>query len=185
MQPFWWEYVAAARKLRNAPPSEIRNEIESLKHLTDEERRTAIERITREAELSLPRTVIDWDDAREMAEHGIRFGGHTKSHPILSKLPSDALRAEISGCRDAIRENLGSEPSSFAYPVGRSFAVSDAAVQAVREAGFSFAVTTEYGRNPVASLNAFRLKRIGIGLEDSFARFKAKFLAPRFFGGAP
>ena len=32
---------------------------------------------------SLPMT---WDDARSLAKEGVRFGAHTRSHPILTRL---------------------------------------------------------------------------------------------------
>jgi peptidoglycan/xylan/chitin deacetylase (PgdA/CDA1 family) len=175
-EPFWWDLVFAA----GSSPSEL----ERLKHLPDRERQEAVGAIAEGAGLrtdSFPRTLVSWAEVKEMAAEGIGFGGHTVTHPILSKLSPSMLAEEIDGCRSAIVRELGEAPLAFAYPVGRAFAVNDEAVKAVERAGFRYAVTTDYGRNPHPAESRFRLRRIGVGLEDSLARFKAKLLAPSFF----
>jgi hypothetical protein len=166
-------------------PGDVRAEVERLKKLPDPERRAAVEEIARPARdflASLPRLLVDWEEVREMAANGIELGGHTVSHPILSALSGDALLNEVQNCKLTIERETGAEASAFAYPVGRAFAYHDAAVEAVKAAGYRFAVTTEYGRNPTPLADPFRLRRIGIGLEDLPPRFRAKLLAPRFFG---
>jgi peptidoglycan/xylan/chitin deacetylase (PgdA/CDA1 family) len=177
---FWWDRVMAAMRQQGHQDEEIHRRIEELKYLPDRERREEVQRLD-PPDPPLPRSLITWDEAREMAAHGIHFGGHTRTHPILSRLDAPAIREEVEGCREVIARETGTSPVAFAYPVGRDFAVSEAAVEEVRRAGFGFAVTTEYGRNRMTGFDPWRLRRIGISLADSLARFKAKFLFPAFF----
>ncbi|MFH1017342.1 MAG: polysaccharide deacetylase family protein [Pseudomonadota bacterium] len=183
-EPFWWDYVHAALSKEGKSDTLITGELEKLKCLSDEERRKTMAGIAERAGLSLsafPRTIINWDEARAMQEDDIDFGGHTVTHPILSRLPPAALEEEIRGCRAALEKELQKEPIAFAYPVGRTFALADAAFSIVEKTGFRYAVTTEYGRNVWPLENRYRLRRLDVGLADSLARFKAKLLVPAAF----
>jgi len=54
-----------------------------------------------------------------MSGNGIRFGSHTCTHPILSKVPeSEALR-EIRESKRRIEEATQMEVLSFCYPNGK------------------------------------------------------------------
>jgi len=48
---------------------------------------------------------LTWGEVRLMSRNGIEFGGHTKTHPYLSRVarPED-LREEIEGCKVRIEE---------------------------------------------------------------------------------
>ena len=90
---------------------------------------------------------LTWDEVREMARHGIEFGGHTINHPILQTLHTpESLAAEIAGCKTRIETELGSPISHFAYTSGKAEEVPAAAKEAVARAGFETAVTTLTGR---------------------------------------
>jgi peptidoglycan/xylan/chitin deacetylase (PgdA/CDA1 family) len=115
---------------------------------------------------------MSWAEAGSLASDDlIDIGGHTRTHPILSQLPRERLRDEILGGRDDLRSRLGVEVDSFAYPNGRLADFDEAAVNQVR-AGFRCAVTTVKGRNTPRQ-DPFLLRRMSIGSELPFARFKA------------
>jgi peptidoglycan/xylan/chitin deacetylase (PgdA/CDA1 family) len=107
-----------------------------------------------------PLDALHWDDVREMARHGIEFGAHTRTHPILARLESsEEMFAEIDGSKRRIEEELQCEAIHFCYPNGMAADMTDAAVECVRRAGFKTAVMAEPGVNrPGASL--FHLRRI-------------------------
>jgi peptidoglycan/xylan/chitin deacetylase (PgdA/CDA1 family) len=65
-------------------------------------------------------TMLDWDQVRELACTGVEIGGHSHSHPQLDQLGDDALRRELTRCRDLVADELGALPVSFAYPYGYS-----------------------------------------------------------------
>ncbi len=103
---------------------------------------------------------LSWHWAREMAAHGIDFGAHTRSHPILSRVTDAALlRDEIEGSKKRIEEMLERPVLHFCYPNGRGADVSDAAVEEVRRAGFATAVLSEPGFN-YRGADLHRLKRV-------------------------
>jgi len=90
---------------------------------------------------------LTWAEVREMEESGwVSFGAHTMHHPILSNLKdSEEVKREVGECRRVLEQHLHHSIRSFAYPVGRLEHIGEEAVQAVREAGYSWAVTTVNG----------------------------------------
>jgi peptidoglycan/xylan/chitin deacetylase (PgdA/CDA1 family) len=87
---------------------------------------------------------LTWEEVREMESSGlVSFGAHTMHHPVLSYLadPSE-LRCEVSGCRRVLEERLGHSVSTFAYPIGKPEHIGEAGLCTVREAGYTYALTT-------------------------------------------
>ncbi|HET9952713.1 MAG TPA: polysaccharide deacetylase family protein [Candidatus Eisenbacteria bacterium] len=111
------------------------------------------------------RTQVDrmlrWSDAREMGGKGIDFGGHTVTHPILSRMPVELAAREIADCRDRIEANLGVRVSLFAYPNGTRADYDAGVVRAVKDAGYRAAVTTEWGANRAGD-DPMTLRRVGL-----------------------
>ena len=102
--------------------------------------------------------------------HRIEFGAHTRTHPILSRLETDAkLDDDIAGSKRRIEEALGRPVKHFCYPNGRPEDVDDRAVECVKHAGFETAVVTSQGFN-FRGADRFRLKRIPAdpGYPDAF-----------------
>ncbi len=115
---------------------------------------------------------LTWDEVREMARHGIEFGGHTINHPILQTLHTpESLAAEIAGCKTRIETELGSPISHFAYTSGRANEVPPLAPAAVRNAGFETAVSTEIGQvSPGDDL--YWLRRVGADPTNDLPYFR-------------
>lgn len=69
-----------------------------------------------------PRAVRDdwltWDMVRELRDAGMEIGGHTVEHPVLSGLPAETQREQITACAARLDVELGREMRMFAYPVG-------------------------------------------------------------------
>ena len=63
--------------------------------------------------------MLSWDEIGEMHRGGITFGAHTLTHPDLTRLSPDLIKAEIVGSKDRIEDVLGSSVDTFAYPFGR------------------------------------------------------------------
>jgi peptidoglycan/xylan/chitin deacetylase (PgdA/CDA1 family) len=90
--------------------------------------------------------VMDAGELRTLATDRLaRFGGHTLTHVNLKRVPPARLQAEIAGSMTAVERLVGYRPKTFAYPYGFPSAVGDREVEAVAEAGFSVAVTTQPG----------------------------------------
>jgi peptidoglycan/xylan/chitin deacetylase (PgdA/CDA1 family) len=102
--------------------------------------------------------MLDAQELRTLAAAGWELGGHTVSHPDLSRLDYDACRHEIEAGRTALEQIAGVRVETFAYPFGR---YGPAALQAVRDSGLIAAVTTGSG-----SWDPYELTRAMIGAAD-------------------
>lgn len=93
------------------------------------------------AEDALP---VTWEQMRKMEESGlVSFGAHTVNHPVLSALSDrKELQYEVSESRILLEQKLEHPVLTFAYPIGKPEHFGDQSVDAVRSAGYSWAVTT-------------------------------------------
>lgn len=114
--------------------------------------------VTLEEEGDLPLT---WAEIYKMKESGwVSFGAHTMHHPVLSFLSEPTeLEHEVSASRNVLCSKLGDDVRVFAYPIGRTEHISDSVVEAVRKAGYNWAVTTLHEVNSSAS-NPYLLGRV-------------------------
>jgi peptidoglycan/xylan/chitin deacetylase (PgdA/CDA1 family) len=90
------------------------------------------------------------EQLRELYEAGMSLGGHTRSHPDLTKVTAEQAREEIRGCKDDLEKVVGVPARFFAYPGG---AFNREIARMVREAGYSAACSViGGGRNSERSL---------------------------------
>ncbi|MBI5394676.1 MAG: polysaccharide deacetylase family protein [Verrucomicrobia bacterium] len=104
-----------------------------------------------------------WDELRELAADPlVTVGGHTCTHPILSRVPAEVARQEIERDKAILEERLQRPIRFFAYPNGRATDFNDEHVGQLRAAGFECALTTVEG---VCGRGAdlFRLPRKNVG----------------------
>lgn len=151
-----------------------------------------------EEESHLP---LKWEEVQEMAESGwVSFGAHTMHHPILSSLTNPTeIEREVGECRQVLEEHLGHSVRTFAYPVGQLQHIGEHVRQSVREAGYTWALTTKYGFNSMQS-DPLLLRRIDVdvsqhwlviaaataGLWGIFARLRwIPFIRNRFTDSTP
>ena len=64
------------------------------------------------------RGLLSWSEIEELSRAGVRFGGHTLTHPDLTRLTIEAARAEIVDSKQRIEDRTGRAVTSFAYPYG-------------------------------------------------------------------
>ena len=82
------------------------------------------------------RQFITWDEAREMVRAGMDVGAHTHSHELLAKQTAEQQLWEITESRRIIREQVGVQVDSLAYPVGLRGCYDDVTIDCLRQAGF-------------------------------------------------
>ena len=92
--------------------------------------------------------------------HGIDFGGHTVTHPFISKLSGDQVFWEAAECKRRIEGELQLPVDHFAYPNGREEDFGSWNKDVIRKAGYCAAVTTMWGMN-YASTDPMELRRGG------------------------
>jgi peptidoglycan/xylan/chitin deacetylase (PgdA/CDA1 family) len=91
----------------------------------------------------------------------IDVGGHTVTHPVLSRLSFDEQMAEIKRGKDRLEEVVGRRVASFAYPYGAITDYKGETVRAVRACGFDHAVST-FADTVRATSDPFQLPRFTV-----------------------
>lgn len=85
---------------------------------------------------------MSWEEARQLAAEGVRFGSHTVHHEILTNLPEADARREIMESARTLEAKLGLPCKWFAYPNGNwSSSIRDC----VADAGYEFAFANKPG----------------------------------------
>lgn len=123
---------------------------------TDFER---VRRICRER-LSLPPIAfMNWEEIRRLRRMGHEIGSHTLSHRNLAELPAKKAEQEIRESRRILSRELGEEVAHFAFPYGRFRHFSEAAREAVYDAGYRSCSSAEKGAhvNPETPLQPRQL----------------------------
>ncbi len=91
--------------------------------------------------------MLTWDQVRWLKMRGIDFGGHTVTHPFVSRLRPEEASWEAAECKRRIEEELQEPVDHFAYPSGREGDFSPWNKQVILEAGYRAAVSTLWGVN--------------------------------------
>ncbi len=85
---------------------------------------------------------MSWDQARAMRASGlIEFGGHTDTHPILARCTEAQQAEEIRLSRERLADELGAQPSTFAYTNGKAGDFTATTQRLLKEEGFTAAFT--------------------------------------------
>jgi peptidoglycan/xylan/chitin deacetylase (PgdA/CDA1 family) len=102
---------------------------------------------------------MTWQEVEGAAQRGFTIGSHTRGHATLSQIDTEELDSEVRGSLGDLEGRLGAGPVPFAYPFGKDEHISETAVAAVREAGYSCGVTTIAGVN-TPTTDPYRLRRV-------------------------
>lgn len=98
------------------------------------------------------RKILDWAQARELADSGWEIGAHTRTHSRLDELNSKVLVEEITGSRDEIQHEIGRPVETFAYPGGYTSAEATAVVAREFAAGCTTVLRRASCRDMLPSL---------------------------------
>jgi peptidoglycan/xylan/chitin deacetylase (PgdA/CDA1 family) len=133
---------------------------ERAKYLPPSERHDLTERLEALADgVAAEGLMLTNEMIRSMANQGIEIGGHTITHPILSRLDDEQARIEIAQCKHDLEAITGSRVRYFAYPNGKPGLDFDSRHAAVaRAAGYEAAFTTVV-RAASASDDRYQLPR--------------------------
>jgi peptidoglycan/xylan/chitin deacetylase (PgdA/CDA1 family) len=125
-----------------------------------------------------PFRAVTWDQLREVAAAGIEIGGHSCSHPLMTKCTDSQIEHEAVDCKRELEGRLQLPVTSFAYPHG---ICNDTVRRLVKKAGYENACSgtgTDYRIR-----NLFDFNRYGSGHDmASFrnAAYGVHFAAGRF-----
>ena len=149
-----------------------------LRSISDEERAAGVLRLRGALGVGpvppAPGLMLSWDEVREMARGGVRFGSHTVTHPILSRVDGERAKRELVESKARIEDELKSAVTGFAYPNGTRADYTPETKELLRDAGYAYAVTTIAGTND-RTTDPYELRRATPWEEDIFA-FGARML---------
>jgi peptidoglycan/xylan/chitin deacetylase (PgdA/CDA1 family) len=118
-------------------------------------------------------SMVDEDAIHRAERIGlIEFGGHTVTHPILSKLSDMQLSNEILGSVARVEDITGLPCRGFAYPNGAPLDFDNRAVDLLATTNVTHAVTTVQARNH-GIVDPYRLTRWDVGSDVLLPRFVA------------
>ena len=122
-------------------------------------------------------TFLNWEQIFEMDQNGlVKFGGHTKSHKILTELDESDIKKEIFEAKEILENKLNKKIEFFAYPKGKF----NNSVKNIVGQKFKLA----FGKDGIIfdfkNLDFLALPRITISAETSFWRFRL-FFSPTFW----
>lgn len=150
-----------------------------LKRMTLEEARSRVNRLCEELAVATDapelRQVrfLSSDQIREMSGGGVAFGGHSVTHPILSRESRERVRDEIAGCKIRLESITGKPVTSFAYPNGQPGDFNEMVKDEVRRAGYLAAFTGIRGFAHPGS-DVFEIKRILVDCRWTYEEFETR-----------
>ena len=121
--------------------------------------------------------MLSWDEIREMQQAGVRFGSHTVTHPILSRVEKAQLKMELTESKMELEAHLKMPVVGFAYPNGQPSDYNEDVKKLLWEAGYLYAVTTNPGFNTVYQ-DPLELRR-GQPWQKDMGLFRLKFFLQR------
>lgn len=106
-----------------------------------------------------PVALMNGDEIKALVASGhVEIGGHTLTHPRLSRLAPEAQAHEIRANKERLEQLLGHSLLSFAYPYGD---LNDDAKTQASAAGYRYAVATNSGPRAMHQ-DPFQIRRIAI-----------------------
>ncbi|MGD8629027.1 MAG: polysaccharide deacetylase family protein, partial [bacterium] len=123
-------------------------------------------------ELELVRFLTS-DQISDMAGQGVELGGHTVTHPILSRETRERVRSEVTDCKARLESMTGRHIRCFAYPNGQRGDFNEMVKQEVIQAGYEAAFTAIRGPNR-PGLDLFEIKRLPVDCRWSYEEFDTR-----------
>jgi peptidoglycan/xylan/chitin deacetylase (PgdA/CDA1 family) len=157
---------------RNQAYQRLKNYMKTLKHM---EAMLAVKELC--SQLGVPpvtNSIMSWNSLRTLSQDGLTLGAHTRTHPLLNRIPLDEAREETIGSLEDLEREIGPTLPILAYPAGEC---SDDVVSMLEREGFALAFTTKRGINNINHMNPLRIQRINVGGKTSLPVLRAQLLS--------
>ena len=121
--------------------------LSEVKYLPYDKRKKLVENIPEILGVENPTNLMmDDGDVSQLAKEGMGIGGHTSSHPILTRLDDQSVKEEIINGKAYLERLTGREIKLFAYPNGKPLRdYHKGHVDMIKSIGFKAAVSTAWG----------------------------------------
>ena len=117
--------------------------------------------------------VLGWDELRRLAAEGVALAPHSRTHPLLDRLPRMEARREVLRSLDDLEREIGPTPRVFAYPGG---GCDDEVAAVLKEEGFELGFLTRRGTNDLYRPDWLRLRRINVGRTTGVSLIRLQLL---------
>lgn len=138
------------------------------KEVADAAKCEAITLLAKSAEVDVPEVPppryapMSWDDLRRCETMTMRFGPHSVTHPILSRMSDDASRHEVTESWNRLKAEAKNPLPIFCYPNGRPGDFTEREMCVLAELGALGAVTVAIGYACAAQMRGDDLERFRI-----------------------
>lgn len=117
-----------------------------------------------------PLAVNSFQELRDMAQFGIEIGLHTRNHVDFSRVHDPRIiQSEIVEAKDELEQAIGQSVRYFAFPYGLPEQLTQAAIEAVHQAGLA-GFCSAFGAYNLPGRDAFHIRRFHG--DPEFARFR-------------
>jgi peptidoglycan/xylan/chitin deacetylase (PgdA/CDA1 family) len=133
----------------------------NFKRLPSDVVESVLEQFAHIVQVNMPdrRAFLSWDEVAEMSRHGITFGSHTCTHPILTNIPMEMVDRELRDSLETLRIKPIASIPVFCYPNG---SYNGTIKGRVREAGYEAAVAVDSSAETTERPDLFAIRRVGI-----------------------
>jgi len=109
---------------------------------------------------------LEWDEISEMINTSkVDIGSHTHKHLLLANYDNEVIMNELLLSNKIIQKKTGVDTRLFCYPNGAVGDFNEKTKLAIKESGYSCALTTVRGINNAIS-DLYELKRFGVDNTD-------------------
>jgi peptidoglycan/xylan/chitin deacetylase (PgdA/CDA1 family) len=193
---FWWDRLFRAftqttvqtslsTSAGNLPMSDKKERADSLKKLQNhikslpfKDALLQIDRICSDLQYNeiTVKSVLDWDELRQLQRQGATIGAHTRTHPILSQSSTNDIQEEIVGSQQDLQREIGLNWPIFCAPNGSQ---DERTLEILRTNAIRLAFTTRDGHNDLRYIDPLQLHRTNITPRTSLFLFRCR-LWPAF-----
>lgn len=106
------------------------------------------------------RLYLDASMVKEMADAGMTFGYHTRTHRMLARLPPAEQEEELGAGVEWVRQLTGQRAVPFCYPWGGLQTYTNDTVRILSESGYSLAFNTVRRRVRIGDDGRYELPRV-------------------------
>ncbi len=186
---FWWDTVYAAVHhgravdlsglgvevaAGEAPERIYRHLSRQLKSLPHDVMLHRVAELADQAGLPEPSSaVMTWEELKNLAKNGLTLGAHTRTHPLLNRVPIATAIDEAVTSLHELQAHVPAAPPILAYPGG---AFSREVVDGLRP-HFQLAFTTCRGISDLRRADALRLRRINVSRHTPGSLMRAQMLS--------
>jgi peptidoglycan/xylan/chitin deacetylase (PgdA/CDA1 family) len=127
---------------------------------------------------------MTWDMVRDLSEAGMEIGGHTVTHPVLSRASAERQRDEIAGCRARVEHEVRRPMRSFSYPNGTIWSFDDRTRASLEAEGVRLAFSFYGGHARPGRFDRYDVPRSAVFADWTTRDFVAAVAVPQLFARA-